>query len=367
MTEFIKPNLHNILVHYPVALISLGALIELLSFLYRRHGLRSAGRWVIFLGVLSMLPALASGLYAARQTFHADEGLKWTEIKQQAPLDQHQWELLKTHLTGNAFGAGILLFMVLVFVGSSDRWRRKLYFLHVLLLLWGMSALTVGSHHGGLMVYEGFGTKAKAESVHIEEKSTDEKAQWRDKIERNIPPVEAHLVLAGLTLSMCFAALAISYRRSSDFRTSEHVVDTDIADALTARSMGAFGVNETPAPHIEHVVAVPTPAARFWMLASLVAVLTALAGWWTYGSFNWREAWDYVRDVEHKRVFWHVVFGGALIVLPWIFALFTRFAPRARLFLMLLTLCVLGVAAIQVWLGILLLFDTNQGAVTRFN
>jgi len=369
MTELIKPNLHNVLVHYPVALVSLGAIIELLSFFYRRHSFRAAGRWMLFLGVLSLLPSLTSGMYAARQSFHADEDAKWAEIKTQAPLNEHQWELLRDHVTGNAWGAGILLVMVLIFVGSSDRWRRKLYFLHVALLLLGLSALTFSAHHGGLMVYEGIGTKAMAESVHTEDRHIDEKAPLRDKIERNFPPVEIHLVLAGFTLAMTMAALAISYRRSSDFRTTETVADADIADALTAQSLGAFGVNagETHAPRMDMVVVVPVPAARFWMLASLVAILTAVAGWWSYGNFNWREAWDYLRDPYNKRVLYHVIFGTSLIVVPWIFALFTRFAPRARFFLMILTLCILGIAAVQVWLGILLLFDTNQGPLSNFN
>jgi hypothetical protein len=45
-----------------------------------------------------------------------------------------------------------------------------------------------------------------------------------------------------------------------------------------------------------------------------------------------------------------------------ILALFTRFAPRARFFLILLTLCILTIAAIQIWLGILLLFDEGANA-----
>lgn len=369
MTELIKPNLHNVVIHYPVALITLGTVIELLSFLYRRHFFRAAGRWMIFLGVLSLLPALASGLYAAKQAFHAEEGLKWVDVKTHAPLNEHQWHLLKDHIVGNAWATGILLLMVLVFVGSSDLWRRRLYFVHLLLLLLGVTALTVGAHHGGLMQYDGVGTKLTLEAPHAQDNHAGEKSPLREKLERSFPPVEIHLILAGFTLAMTVAALAISFRRSSDFRTAETVVDTDIADALTARSMGAFGVGggEPPSPRFENVVATPVPAARFWMLASLVAMLTAVAGWWTYGSFNWREARDYMRDVENKRVLYHVIFGSSLIVVPWILALFTRFAPRARFFLVILTLCILILAAIQVWLGILLLFDTNQGPLTKFN
>jgi uncharacterized membrane protein len=64
--NFISPNWHVALIHYPIALLSLGLLIELLSFWQRVAGLRSTGRWMILFGALSGLPVLTAGIYAFR-------------------------------------------------------------------------------------------------------------------------------------------------------------------------------------------------------------------------------------------------------------------------------------------------------------
>src|ERR671913_975676 len=63
--EFINPNLHVILIHYPLGLLVVGTLIELFSFLgWRRSAFRAAGRWMLLLGILSLAPTMFSGLYA---------------------------------------------------------------------------------------------------------------------------------------------------------------------------------------------------------------------------------------------------------------------------------------------------------------
>ena len=47
----LHPNLHPPLVHFPIALLFTGLVIEIFSFLgWRQHPIRSAGRWMILLG-----------------------------------------------------------------------------------------------------------------------------------------------------------------------------------------------------------------------------------------------------------------------------------------------------------------------------
>ena len=63
--EFINPNLHVILIHYPLGLLVVGTLIELFSFLgWRNSAFRAAGRWMLLIGILSLTPTMFSGLYA---------------------------------------------------------------------------------------------------------------------------------------------------------------------------------------------------------------------------------------------------------------------------------------------------------------
>lgn len=63
----IEPNLHPISVHYVVALLSVSALLYLLSALGPqgwRASARIGGDWALGLGILSAAPAIAAGFYA---------------------------------------------------------------------------------------------------------------------------------------------------------------------------------------------------------------------------------------------------------------------------------------------------------------
>ena len=71
--------------------------------------------------------------------------------------------------------------------------------------------------------------------------------------------------------------------------------------------------------------------------------------------------------VEHGRDGWHLILGLAIVVLPLILALVTRWTPRNRIIVGALAI-LLGVAiAGQLWLGVLLMYDTPDGPLTHFN
>ena len=63
--ELIQPNLHIAIVHFPIALLVVGVLLETFSFLgWRRSTLRVAARWMILLGAVLSAPTATSGIYA---------------------------------------------------------------------------------------------------------------------------------------------------------------------------------------------------------------------------------------------------------------------------------------------------------------
>ena len=62
--EFINPNWHVLLIHYPLGVFVLGMVVELFSLLYRGTSLRAAGRWMILIGALSAVPTALTGIYA---------------------------------------------------------------------------------------------------------------------------------------------------------------------------------------------------------------------------------------------------------------------------------------------------------------
>src|SRR3712207_6177725 len=63
--EFINPNWHVILIHYPLGVFLLGVALEVALLVFRHHGpARAAARWMIVLGALLGLPAAYAGTYA---------------------------------------------------------------------------------------------------------------------------------------------------------------------------------------------------------------------------------------------------------------------------------------------------------------
>src|SRR5450432_3026009 len=202
-TEFVNPNLHVILVHYPIALLITGALIELFSFMWRRHGFRSAGRWMILLGALLGIPTVLSGIYALYDVANpANASIEWNQIVKIAPLNAQQWQMLKYHLLLESSAVILSVLVVVVWIGCSDSWRRRLHIPLLVLLLIGCGLTTAGAWHGGEVVYR-FGTGIAQGAAPTTVPS---------KLEYFIPPVQVHIIFAGITIAMALAALALSIR-----------------------------------------------------------------------------------------------------------------------------------------------------------
>jgi hypothetical protein len=118
------------------------------------------------------------------------------------------------------------------------------------------------------------------------------------------------------------------------------------------------------------------PAARFWVLAAVVAICAIASGLW-FGGFiePWpkvidqgalRSSLQRIKDSDHARMGLHIVFGASILVLVMAMALLTRFAPRSRVILSGLSLLLVLAMAGQVWLGVLLLYDGDRGPLSRF-
>src|SRR5687768_18387730 len=96
--EFINPNLHVILIHYPLGLLVVGTLIELFSFLgWRKSGFRTAGRWMLLIGILSLPPTMLSGLYAladVNRSADTPDDATWVEARNMSPIQGEAWEMM---------------------------------------------------------------------------------------------------------------------------------------------------------------------------------------------------------------------------------------------------------------------------------
>jgi uncharacterized membrane protein len=370
--EFVNPNLHVALVHYPLALLVAGTLIELFSFLWRRHGFRMAGRWMILLGALSAIPTVTSGIYALYDVANPSKAaVQWKDVVAQNSLSEQQWEMLKDHLLLQSVATGLAALVVVTWLGASDRWRRNLHIPLLVLLVVSLGLTASGAWHGGEAVYRyGTGVQRAAGSTSLSEATAAAAptTQPIDRINYYAPPLQVHVILAGTAVAIALASLGLSFRKLTQFLPPPQM--DHIAAALgEAPSPDAAerGLRSPDPQDIPHVVG---PTSRFWVLAAVVAILTAAAGYFyladASGMWSLADVWkDIIRPSTRRLA--HGVAGTAIIVLPLVLAMLARWGPRRKWTLALLALLLLVAVAFQIWLGILLLYDTSDGSLTRFN
>jgi uncharacterized membrane protein len=438
--ELVSPNLHVVLLHTPIAMLVAGLLIELFSFLgWRRSTFRLAGRWMILLGALTMAPVATSGLYALRDVVSARLPAdaipqSWNEILQSSSLanDPVAWQHMSRHAWWEAIAAAGLLLVVVMWLACSDRWREKLHVPLLVLLVVGVGVTLAGAYEAGEGVYrhgvaverahDGSPTAAPSTSPNSSTPTTaaatngatngtsngtsnaasnaasngasngasnSEVSAVLDRVEHVLPPMQIHVISAGTVVSLALAALALAIRAThAHVPVSGQGVD-DIAAALTSDSRDeAYLSAEARSTRARFPgIRSDVPPARFWMLAFLLAVLTAAGGWYLLARsssgafFDYRYLWavitnpDQLPEREQNTVFGvpmtrrlaHVIVGSAIVVFTLLLAMCGRWAPRNRGLLLVFAVLLLGALAAQVWLGSLLLFDTNSGLITRFN
>ena len=406
--EFINPNWHVILIHYPLGVFVLGMLIELFSFLYRRSAVRSVGRWMIVLGALSMIPTALSGLYALGNVVRmelpesmGDADRPWNEVFAASQLNTEQREFLGRHAWSQAAATALAVVLVTIAIGCSDRMRRKLYAPIGLGLLLSLAVVTWGAYYGGEMVYrhgtgvlrvQKKGTMPETSQPQPTESAADEQAEQKAGLEKYVPPLQAHVVLAGLSVALAFGALGLSMR--SIATADEPSVDEDEVPPPEALTYGPMVV--TPPPDLlstptalrgpaddldvarslnpDADVTRPrrrTPAPKAWVLAALVGMGASATGLWFLAGPDEAGTWEFPRlwamiSASPRRLF-HVAAGGTLIGLPLFLALVMRVSRKPKFMLTVLGLLMVLAVALQVWLGILLMLDTPDGSIMRFN
>jgi heme A synthase len=190
-----------------------------------------------------------------------------------------------------------------------------------------------------------------------------------DKIKEEVSPLQIHTLLAGFLFALAAASLGLSYRSLAELRTA-HAEEIDLADAQS--SGGYQGIPEHDERIIdalrgdEAVVIHPpqTPPARFWLLTVLVGIPTALSGLCVAEALSWERVVEEFNGAPRDAA--HIVLGGSIIVLALILAALTRWARRSGLLLSIFSLLLVVAVAGQIWMGVLLTFDSMHGPLTRF-
>lgn len=368
MRELVTPNLHVVLIHLPVALLIVGTLIELFSFCWRRSSFRTAGRWMILLGALSAIPTATSGIYAFRDVVGpADSPLRWADlVKQTYFTDEVQFHHMGRHIWLNSAAALLSCLVVITWIGCSDNWRRKLHWPLLVLLVAACGLVTAGNWHAGEMVYRhGIGM----ESLPSASAAAAAKQTWVECIKSAVPPIQLHLIAAGMVIALALAALGLSIRAISAGAgtTTAQPVPGDAPQMMDAPQTDASA--QAYLADVRAALQEPStgevPSTRFWLLAVLAGLATAAAGLWVAKLFNWHDLKEEIE--ESPRILAHTIFGVSIIVVALVLTIQSRWGKRSKLMLWIFaSLLVLAVAG-QIWIGTLLLFDTDHGSVTRFN
>jgi uncharacterized membrane protein len=354
----VRPNWHVILIHYPLALLSLGLVIEIFSLFWRRGGFRRAGRWMILLGTLLAIPAITTGLYALANVVGGNDDMIWAQHRMHASLSGAQWSLLIHHMWWNIAGVGCFVAAVIVWLGGSDRFRRRLHWPLLLLAIAGGVCLICGAWHGGEMVY------GRGLAVGMPTAALTTGGSRMERLRQAVPPLQLHLLLAGLTIAMAAAALGLSFRALAELRASRAKDEADM-DNLPPFAPDERIIDALRGDAANQAEPASYPPARFWLLTVVLGLLTAAAGLWVMEIWNWEQLRRFWLD--HHRELAHAAGGTSIIVLSLLLAAVTRWARRSGWLMGILSLLLVLAVAAQIWLGVLLAFDSMEGPVWRFN
>jgi hypothetical protein len=285
--------------------------------------------------------------------------------------------MLRDHVKLQSWGVGVAVLVSILWMGSSDLWRARLRLPLLALLLIATGLSVIGSWHAGEAVYR-HGTGVQLQPATLAEASTQPEATPSRKWdEYYVQPLQFHVLIAGGTIALALASLGLSLRAANSDAPRTQV--DYIAEAL-----GPVAGDPKPSARPDRPGAEPQdrapriPAARFWLLTMLVGLLTALAGDWvlakSMGSWDPKQLWEQVRQpMENATYPWltrrlaHVGGGVSIVVLSLLMAIAARLARRSKLVVLFFGLLLLAVIAAQVWFGVLLMFDTVEGPVTKFN
>ena len=417
--EFINPNWHVILIHFPLGVFLLGMMLEVLCLLFRHRGsLRGAARWMVVLGALSMLPAAYAGMYAmvdiARRTATPlPDTATWHEIASASSMTERQWEMIESHAWANGGATAIAAVLVTIAVACSDRWRARLYPLLLVLLLGCAAVMSVGAWYGGEMVYrEGVavrlpyaddeahgeptttrpalaqaadpaaagGAAAAGAAAPADSPAAETQRERPRGVDYYANPLQTHVSVAGLAAALGMLGIGLSLRATF---TSPHWRDPELSragvEALPHPQRGGaedMAVLRSFAPNVEvtgeseHI-----PVSRFWLLTFIVSAGASLAGWWVLGdeheTYRPQDLWALVMTEGHVRRMAHVIAAGAIVVLPLFMAILGRVARRSRAMVGMFGLLLALAIGAQVWLGVLLMYDQprvpeGSGAWYRF-
>jgi hypothetical protein len=358
----IQPHWHTALIHFPIALLTLGAVLEVFSGVLRATGAREAARWMILLGAILAAPAAVSGLHALADLARPDAAVHWYQADR---LPEAVFAELSRHALLQSAATLVALGVVATYLALSDGLRRFLYPPLLLMLLLAVGGSALASH-------EVSQTVRQKDYPAIAVVPTSLPSDWEGRAVYVAPPLKLHTLLGSLAVSVGTIALALALRNAAIARGAEAPVKS------SGREMHP-GTGRADQPRSRPVAYLP--ASRVLLLTAVLGIVSAAAGWWHLSREAQttvpRELWETVvtfppsdvlkpeyRDLLRRPA--HVLMGSVLVAVPVLLSLTTLLRPRHRLLTLLLGAVFVATAAGQVWVGTLLLWDQPIGPLDSF-
>lgn len=132
------PNFHPLIVHFPIAFLTVFFFLDVAGTLARRENWRKTASVLLYFGVIGVLCAAVAGIHAASTISHGVAAHKIMETHEQLGL-------IVAFLT-------ILLTVWRIIVGVKLKWFANIIHLGIAALI--LLIMTIGADLGGLMVYE---------------------------------------------------------------------------------------------------------------------------------------------------------------------------------------------------------------------
>src|SRR5205814_8581331 len=139
----------------------------------------------------------------------------WARRRSRSPIQGDTWAVMRQHAIVNASATLGLVAIAALWLGCSDLWRKRLHVPLLILLIFAVTVTARGAWLGGEMVF--------VHGVGVEPRAARRSATMpvlnlagRD-ITFYLPPLEIHLIVAGLVIAAGAAALGVSYRAAATY------------------------------------------------------------------------------------------------------------------------------------------------------
>lgn len=151
-------NIHPYFVHFPIAILSVGLLWDLLGILFKKESFKNAGWWAQVFGVIAIIITGITGLIAANTV----------------PHNEASHEIMETHETIGLIVAGIFILLLIwrSFLKTSLPTKSSYQTIYLAMGILAVVTMLYGAHLGGKLVYEfGVGGSAVQQSMQSQKQN----------------------------------------------------------------------------------------------------------------------------------------------------------------------------------------------------